>query len=113
MSMLDRVVWDGTFGGRFGDRDHAIGVFERHNEEVKRSVPADRLLVYEVKDGWRPLCEFLGVPVPEDKPFPHLNDTEEFRARIRRTALAVRAVAYPVVVAVALALGWVVMRLIS
>jgi hypothetical protein len=112
MPMLDRLIWEGVFGGRFGDRDQAIGVFERHNEEVMRTVPADRLLVYEVKDGWGPLCEFLGVPVPEDRPFPHLNDTEEFRARIRRMSLAVSAVAYSVVVAVALALGWVVMRLI-
>jgi hypothetical protein len=39
--------------------------------------------VYEVSEGWGPLCEFLGVEVP-DKPFPHLNDAEVFRERIRR-----------------------------
>ena len=113
MRMLDRLIWDGMFGGRFEERPHAIEVFNRHSEEVRRSVPPDRLLVYEVKEGWGPLCSFLGVPVPEDKPFPHLNDAEEFRSRIRRTALVVRAVAYTILGAVALALGWVVLRLVS
>ena len=67
--MVDEIVWQGTFDGRFEDRDHAIGVFERWNEEVRQRVPPDRLLVYEVKQGWRPLCEFLGVEEPEE-PFP-------------------------------------------
>src|SRR4051812_10991585 len=58
---------------RFEDRGYAIETFERHNEEVKRHVPAENLLVYEVGEGWAPLCEFLGVDVP-DEPFPHLND---------------------------------------
>ena len=40
---------------------YAIEVFERHNAEVQRRVPEDRLLVYDVKAGWGPLCEFLGV----------------------------------------------------
>ena len=71
------------FDGHRGDRQHAIEVFERHNEEVKRRVPVERLLVYEVKEGWGPLCDFLGVEEP-DKPFPHLNETNTFRKRVRR-----------------------------
>jgi hypothetical protein len=113
LRMLDRLIWDGTFDGRFEDRNHAIDVFNRHNTEARRSVPPDRLLVYEVREGWGPLCSFLGVPVPEGRPFPHLNDAEEFRSRIRRMAFVVRAVAYSVLGAVALALGWAVMRLVS
>ena len=96
LRMVDRLIWDGMFRGRFEDRTHAIGVFDRHNAEVKRVVPPDRLLVYEVKEGWGPLCEFLGVPVPEGKPFPHLNDTEEFRSGILRGARIVKTVAYSV-----------------
>ncbi len=111
--MLDRLIWDGTFEGRFEDKPYAIEVFQRHNEGVRQTVPPDKLLVYEVKEGWGPLCSFLGVPVPEGRPFPHLNDAEEFRSRIRRTAFVIRAVAYTVLGAVALALGWVVMRLVS
>ena len=49
----------------------------RHNEAVKETIPASQLLVFEVKDGWEPLCTFLGVPVP-DEPFPRTNNREEF-----------------------------------
>jgi len=42
-------------------------------ERVKEAIPADRLLVFSVKDGWEPLCKFLDLPVPEE-PFPHVND---------------------------------------
>jgi len=66
-------IWGHTFSGRFEDREHAIAVFERHNEEVVRHVPPEWLLVYEVKEGWRSLCEFLDVGVPEGLPFPRLN----------------------------------------
>jgi hypothetical protein len=81
--MIDEIVWERDLDGRFEDREYAIETFERHNEEVKQYVPAENLLVYEVGEGWGPLCEFLGVEVP-DEPFPHLNDSEVFRGRIRR-----------------------------
>jgi hypothetical protein len=90
-NLADEIIWDGTFDGRFDDRRYAIEVFNRHNEEVRRRVPRDRLLVYEVKDGWGPLCEFLGVEVP-DEPFPRVNDTAEMRRRIR----AIRALSLAV-----------------
>ncbi|HIG23508.1 MAG TPA: hypothetical protein EYQ28_13730 [Henriciella sp.] len=51
--------------------------FEAHNEAVKRTIPADQLLVFEVKQGWGPLCNFLGVETPEG-PFPRTNDRAEF-----------------------------------
>jgi hypothetical protein len=79
--MIRTLIWQGTFDGRFEDKDHAIAVFERHIDDVKRHVPAERLLVYEVQQGWEPLCRFLDVPVPEDTPFPRLNDTAAFQQR--------------------------------
>ena len=93
--MLDRV-WNRIFDGRQfdkpGDREFAIEAFQRHNEEVKAYVPANRLLVYQVSEGWEPLCAFLGVPVPET-PFPRVNETEAFRrdiaARTRRSIFQV------------------------
>jgi hypothetical protein len=90
-NLANEIVWDGTFDGRFEDRRYAIEVFERHNAEVRRRVPRDKLLVYEVKEGWSPLCQFLGVEEP-DAPFPHVNDTAEMRGRIR----AVRALSVAV-----------------
>ena len=59
---------------------------EAFNEEVRETVPADRLLVWSVSDGWEPLCEFLELPVP-DTPFPHLNDSKVFAERIIDGAL--------------------------
>ena len=73
-----RLIPRRTFGGKEHDKAHAIRVFEQHIEEVKRTVPPEKLLVYEVKEGWKPLCRFLEVPVP-DAPFPHVNDTGTFQ----------------------------------
>jgi hypothetical protein len=108
--MLDDVVWQGTFAGKFADRQHAIAVFDRHNEEVRRVVPPERLLVYEVREGWEPLCAFLSVPVPEGKPFPHLNDTAQFRGRIRKVAWVMRIIGYGLAALVLAGLGWAVSR---
>jgi hypothetical protein len=87
LAMINDLIWNGTFHGRFLERDYALEVFRRHNEQVRDRVPADQLLVYEVTQGWEPLCSFLGVDVP-DGPFPHLNDTASFRTMFGMPALA-------------------------
>lgn len=79
--MTQTILWNGIFDGRIQDRVHAMEVFDRHNQMVQEQVPSDRLLVYNVKDGWEPLCAFLGVPVPDGQEFPHLNDTASFNQR--------------------------------
>lgn len=71
LAMSDRI-----FDNR-RDEAHLTAVFDRHNDEVRREVPADRLLVYDVRQGWEPLCAFLGVDPPA-APFPWLNNTAEF-----------------------------------
>ena len=76
--MQKALVWEGTFHGRTSEKEYAIKVFEEHNAEVQRRVPPEKLLVFQAKDGWEPLCAFLGVPVPTDKPYPHLNDRASF-----------------------------------
>jgi hypothetical protein len=72
----------GTFGDHIHDRAYMTDYFRKHIREVVLTVPAERLLVYEVSQGWGPLCEFLGVPVP-GKPFPAQNSRAEFIARLR------------------------------
>jgi hypothetical protein len=84
MQMINQLIWDGDFHGRFDDPSYAMGVFERHNADVKKNVPPERLLVYDIRQGWEPLCQFLDVPVPQGTPFPHLNDTAAFLAMIGR-----------------------------
>ncbi|HEX6289915.1 MAG TPA: sulfotransferase [Herpetosiphonaceae bacterium] len=105
--MGDSIIWDGTFGGRFEDKHHAISIFKRHNAEVQRAVPAERLLVYDVKQGWEPLCRFLGVPVP-DTPFPHLNDTAEFQRMLRQRLRSDRLALNGALMLVMLGLGLLV-----
>ena len=51
-------------------------------EEARQMVPKDRLLEFQLQQGWGPLCEFLGKEVP-DTPFPHINESAEFEERAR------------------------------
>ncbi|KAI9282458.1 P-loop containing nucleoside triphosphate hydrolase protein [Umbelopsis sp. AD052] len=76
--MISKNVWYGDFQGKFEDKEATIKLFKEHDEEVKRTVPADRLLVFETGvDGWEKLCTFLGKDIP-NKPWPHINTTKEF-----------------------------------
>jgi hypothetical protein len=93
--LADEIVWKDTFRGRFGEESYAIETFRRHNDEVRRRVPPGRLLVFDVREGWEPLCDFLGLEAP-DEPFPHLNDTREMRRRL--LGLAAVSAAAPVLV---------------
>ena len=74
-----RMIAEGVFGGRLGDRAHAIAVYEKNTAEVQATIPRRRLLTYRLGDGWQPLCRFLDKPVPK-VPFPRTNSTEEFKA---------------------------------
>ena len=62
------------FGVFEAGEETAVRFFNDWVEQVKSEVPSDRLLVFQVKEGWGPLCQFLGVSVPEE-PFPNVNDT--------------------------------------
>jgi hypothetical protein len=75
---IQKTAWR-FFGDRIHDRQFMVDHFKRHNEEVERSVSPDRLLVYEVKEGWERLCRFLKVSVPST-PFPRRNSREEMSA---------------------------------
>ena len=69
------------FSNDFSNPDAMMAAFERHNAEVRAEVPASRLLEWTPSDGWEPICERLGLPVP-DEPFPVTNTTDDFRAMI-------------------------------
>lgn len=57
---------------------HGKRVFREHNAHVKRIVPPGNLLVYDVREGWEPLCEFLGKSVPKTE-YPNLNDQVKYK----------------------------------
>jgi hypothetical protein len=89
---LERIVAPGPmtdfFMGLFGEMmpqitDRAImtDYFRRHDAEVRATVPKERLLIYPVGSGWAPLCDWLGVAVP-DQPYPSENSRADFVKRV-------------------------------
>jgi hypothetical protein len=71
-----------TFGCPPTNREGVLAAYRRRTEEVRVAIPAERLLVFDVAEGWEPLCRFLDVPVP-DAPFPRMNSTEQFWKIVR------------------------------
>ena len=70
-----------AFTPEWRDESAAKAAFLAYNDSVRRTAPADRGLEWQASDGWAPICERLGVPVP-DEPFPHVNTTAETRAML-------------------------------
>jgi hypothetical protein len=68
------------FDPQWRDDDAAMAAYDRHNDSVRREVPTQRLVEWQPGDGWEPLCAALRLAIP-DEPFPHVNTTDEFRAR--------------------------------
>ena len=78
--MVLKVIGD-LFDRQMRDKEKLIEVYERHNEAVQHEIAPERLLVYGASQGWAPLCEFLGVPAP-DEPMPRVNTTDEFQQQV-------------------------------
>jgi hypothetical protein len=75
--MAYRTIVAPIFQDRISDRERATRVFREHIADVQAEIPAHRLLTFDLRDGWQPLCEFLQVEVP-DIPFPRTNSSKEF-----------------------------------
>jgi hypothetical protein len=91
MALMRQMTWDDSTGVLAGETftdDGLAGVMERWNEEVQRTVPAERLLVWNPSEGWDPLCAFLDKDVPAEE-LPRLNNTEAFREGIIGGAMGV------------------------
>lgn len=78
-AIMNGVIFD-ALGGHAKDRAFMTDWFKRHNQQVIDALPPERLLVFSAKEGWEPLCSFLGVPVP-GAPFPRVNSRDEMAAR--------------------------------
>jgi len=89
-AMARKIVLEDTFDGRFEDKAYAIEIFNRHNQAVRDSVDPARLLVFDAKEGWAPLCRFLSVEQP-DEPFPRLNDTATIQEMMKQMRESGRA----------------------
>jgi hypothetical protein len=76
-----QAITDERFTPRWDEREAAIAAYERHNAAVREAVPPRRLVEHQPGDGWEPLCDMLGVPVP-DEPYPKLNTTDDWVTRV-------------------------------
>ncbi len=83
--MSRHLIVDRVFGGILDDREHALNIYRRNIREVTKGLPTGRLLVFDVAQGWGPLCEFLSLPIPEIS-FPRTNSTQEFHERVSAAA---------------------------
>eukprot|EP00042_Codosiga_hollandica_P028246 m.147074 g.147074 ORF g.147074 m.147074 type:complete len:223 (+) comp52722_c0_seq7:180-848(+) len=79
------------------DHKAMVKAFAAHNASVKACIPADRLLVFEAKEGWGPLCRFLGVAEPTT-PFPHINDSAVFQGYVWKMRAAATAILIAILV---------------
>lgn len=84
--MIQRTVFD-TMGNRMQDKKFMVSFFNNRTEKIANTIAPDRLLVYQVKEGWGPLCEFLDVPVP-DMDFPRINSRDETKELLARMTAA-------------------------
>jgi hypothetical protein len=75
---MAETLFRNTFTASWQEEEAAKAAFLAHNDRVRASVPADRLVEYQPGDGWGPLCDALGVPEPSE-PYPHVNTTDDFR----------------------------------
>ena len=90
------LIWVGLFKNNFSDIESTELVYNEHLKSVKKTIPADKLLIYRVNEGWGPLCEFLNVDKPEI-PFPKVNDTAEM---LRNFAI-VKSLPYVLILSIA------------
>jgi len=90
LHLVDRMFWieRGTFASGYTEPAQLIAAMERHEQAVKQAIPSDRLLVWDVTEGWGPLCDFLEVAVPAE-PLPHANDRDTFQDRVVTAAIGV------------------------
>lgn len=77
----DKLIWSGQFQSRFEDKSFMKEIYFEHEEAVKSNIKPEQLLMYNIKDGWEPLCEFLGYPIPEIE-FPRANERLEFNRKM-------------------------------
>jgi Sulfotransferase domain len=75
-SMIDEL-FENRFTSDTTNRLACIEAFNQHNELVRNSGLGDRLIEWELGDGWEPLCRALDMEIP-DELFPHANSTATF-----------------------------------
>ena len=103
------LMMKASFKKPLSDEKNTKEVYNELHEEVRALVPKEKLLEYQLGDGWEPICKFLDKDVP-DQPFPFINESKEFGERFEVVQkLALRRIfknVVPVIGAVGLLAGW-------
>lgn len=81
---VQKEIWRDCFKGQFKNKELAISIYNKHIEMIKREIPEKDLLLFDVKDGWQPLCDFLGVEKVPSEVFPQLNPRFAYHKWIRK-----------------------------
>lgn len=81
ISTLSTEIVSRVFNYNHLNQEKCIQLFNDFNNKVISECPKDKLLVFQVEQGWKPLCEFLNCPIP-DVPFPRVNDTADFQKHL-------------------------------
>ena len=89
IDLMIRMLWSGdaALSGDTLTDEGFVALFNAYTDRIKAEIPAERLLVWDPREGWEPLCDFLGVAVP-DEPLPRVNDTSAFKEGILGGAIA-------------------------
>ena len=87
-------------------QDASVRYYNNWTNYIKRTVPSNRLLVFEPKQGWQPLCKFLDVPIPEG-PFPHVNDAQSLLWTFTKTKVLAYTIVYGIPTATAFLLAYI------
>ena len=104
--MTSALIWERFLKGTMDDKQEAMNRYEEHILEVKKRVPADRLLIYSVDQGWEPLCAFLGKEAPKTD-FPRVNDKAEMKKMIKLMSVVTRILLLILIVVVLSIVRWV------
>ena len=94
--MSHKLIWQRSHKGTMENHDLDVAHYHQHIEEVKATVPAEQLLIFSADQGWKPLCDFLGVPIPKTD-FPNVNDRASIKialAKMTRAAYIILAVGF-------------------
>lgn len=79
--LMIREMLKNRFTDDLTNKDVCLAAYHAHNDEVRRTIPAARLIEWSASEGWKPICEALELPIP-DEPFPHANSKEAFIERV-------------------------------
>jgi len=79
--LMIREMLKNRFTDDLTNKDACLAAYQAHNDEVRRTVPKDRLIEWSPTDGWQPICNALNIPIL-DEPFPHSNSKEAFIQRV-------------------------------